>query len=55
MPWHKSTKFETLGINPSCIETINLLQLFHPDTKGAKLFVSVAPRAPENIPPSQWE
>jgi len=28
MPWHKKEDYETLGINPSCLKTIELLQLY---------------------------
>ena len=55
MPWFKQPGDEIPGINPSCIETVELLRLFHKDIKSSKFFVSIAPGSPENIPPSQWE
>jgi hypothetical protein len=55
MPWIKLAPLDEPRADPSCIKTIEFLQLFHSDIKKAKFYVSIARGAPDNIPPSQWE
>ena len=56
MPWHGRGKPRTVqNDDRSMRKTVKLLQLFNKDVKKVKFLISIAPGAPENIPPSQWE
>ena len=55
MPWSHPEADDVRRANQSCTKTVALLHLFNRDIKGAKFFISIAARAPDNIPGSQWE
>ena len=55
MPWFRQEGNDILGTNPISQKTVELLRIYNKDIKKCKFFVSVAPGAPDNIPPSQWE
>src|SRR5258708_21948816 len=55
MPWFGRDETDPQGANPACTKTIELLRNYNKDIEKCKFFVSIAPGAPENIPPTQWE
>jgi hypothetical protein len=55
MPWFRQDGENALRSNPISEKTVDLLRIFNKDIKKCKFLVSIAPGAPDNIPPSQWE
>ena len=54
MPWYEcNNDLNKTERNPSCVKTVGSLRNFNRDIKGCKFLVSIAPRALDNIPPTQ--
>jgi hypothetical protein len=55
MPWYHRQEFGDSSQNPSCARTAVIIRKFNRDLKSAKLFIKLAPGAPQGIPMSEWE
>ncbi len=53
MPWYK--KMDDVEVNPLCLETARLLEIYNRDIRGAMFAVKTAPNAPTGFPRSQWK
>ena len=53
MPWYG--KMEDVEVNPLCLETARLLEIYNRDIRGAMFAVKTAPNAPTGFPRSQWK